>query len=75
MRINENGISREMTAEEIAELNSMEPDLSYTERVVTRIRKRYSINDELAILRQRNIKPDEFAEYNAFVERIKEEER
>ncbi len=32
-------------------------------------------DDELAILRQRDIKPEEFAEYNAFVEQIKAEER
>ena len=47
----------------------------YKQRVVDRIREVYSIDDELAILRQRDTKPEEFAEYNAFVERIKEEER
>jgi hypothetical protein len=31
--------------------------------------------DELAILRQRDSKPEEFDEYNAFVEKIKAEER
>ena len=35
------------------------------------IRARYSIDDELAILRQRDAKPEEFAEYNAFDESIK----
>ena len=47
----------------------------YEQRVVDRIREVYSIDDELAILRQRDTKPHEFAEYNAFVERIKAEER
>ena len=35
------------------------------------IRERYSISEELAILRQRDVKPDEFAEYNAFCEECK----
>lgn len=48
---------------------------TFQERVVNRIREVYSVDDELAILRQRDTKPDEFAEYNAFVEQIKEEER
>ena len=48
---------------------------TYQERVVSRIRKAYSVDDELAILRQRDTKPEEFAEYNTFVEQIKEEER
>ena len=39
--------------------------------IVDRIRDRYSIEDELALLRQRDTKPEEFAEYNAFVEQIK----
>ena len=47
----------------------------YEQRVVDRIREVYSIDDEFAILRQRDTKPHEFAEYNAFVERIKAEER
>jgi hypothetical protein len=32
------------------------------------IRKKYSVNAELAILRQRDSKPVEFAEYNAYAE-------
>lgn len=45
----------------------------YTEYLVEKIRERYSINDELAILRQRDTKPEEFAEYNAYVEMCKAE--
>lgn len=48
---------------------------TFEERVVSRIREVYSVDDELAILRQRDSKPEEFAEYNAFVENIKAEER
>ena len=35
------------------------------------IRKRYSVSAELAILRQRDNKPEEFAEYNAYAEECK----
>lgn len=52
----------------------LEP-IPYEQRVVNRIREVYSVDDELAILRQRDTKPEEFNEYNAFVERIKAEER
>ena len=45
----------------------------YKRLVNEKIRAKYSINDELAILRQRATKPDEFAEYNAFVETVKAE--
>lgn len=75
MRIYDNGIYRDMTAEEIAELEKNIPSIPYEQRVVDRIREVYSVDDELAILRQRDTKPHEFAEYDAFVERIKAEER
>lgn len=74
MRIYDNGIYRDATAEEIAEMYV--PDLiSYEERVEARIRERYSIGQEFAVQRQRDTKPEEFAEYFAFVEQIKAEER
>ena len=43
----------------------------YEALVVSYIRERYSINDELSIIRQRDSKPDEFAEYNRYVEECK----
>ena len=64
-----NGQYVEMTAEEIGK----EEVIPYEQRVVNRIREKYSIDDELAILRQRDSKPEEFAEYNAFVEQCKAE--
>ena len=73
MKVYENGIYRDMTEEEIAEMQT--PSVPYEQRVVNRIRERYSVDDELAILRQRDTKPEEFAEYDAFVEAIKAEER
>ena len=48
---------------------------TYEQRVVARIRLRYSVDDELALLRQRDTKPDEFNEYNTFCEQIKAEEK
>ena len=48
-------------------------DEVYENEVINRIRKKYSINQELAILRQRDTKPTEFADYNAFVEKCKAE--
>lgn len=58
------------------EVEDLQEDvIPYEDRVVTRIRERYSVNDELAILRQRDTKPEEFEEYNSFVEKVKAEER
>ena len=73
MRVLENGIYRDMTKDELLQIGGNE--LSYKERVIGRIRGKYSVDDELAILRQRDTKPEEFAEYNSFVENIKSEEK
>ncbi len=69
MKALENGIYRDMTDEELAQLETSKP--TYRERVVSRIREKYSVDDEIAILRQRDTKPEEFAEYYGFVESIK----
>lgn len=45
----------------------------YEFEIVSMIRKKYTVNQELAILRQRDTKPDEYAEYNAYVEWCKSE--
>ena len=44
---------------------------TYEERVEQLIREKYSINQELAIQRQRETKPDEFEEYFAYCEECK----
>lgn len=49
------------------------PEIPYEERVVAKIRERYSVDDELAILRQRDTKPDEFEAYNQYAEACKAE--
>lgn len=51
------------------------PEIPYEQQVVNKIRERYSIDDELAILRQRDTKPDEFEAYNAYAESCKKEAR
>lgn len=43
----------------------------YASLVEAQIRKRYSISAELAILRQRDTKPEEFKAYNDYVEACK----
>lgn len=82
MKIYENGTCRDMTVDEIEALKVASEEhemreresflaLPYAERVEYLIRKRYTISDELAILRQREDKPEEFAEYNEFAEECK----
>ena len=46
-------------------------DAEYSERVNALIRERYSDSEELSILRQRDEKPSQFAEYFAFCEQCK----
>ena len=55
-------------------LTEYEPEpivLTYEQLVRQRIRERYSVDDELAILRQRDTKPDEFAAYYEYAEQCK----
>lgn len=44
---------------------------NYPNRVSELIRQKYSLNDELAILRQRDEKPSEYQEYFAYCEECK----
>lgn len=74
-----NGEYIEMTAEEIAEMQAQEEQaqaeywstVDYGEAINNEIRKRYTESQEFAILRQRDEKPDEFAEYYAYCEECK----
>ena len=45
----------------------------YGDLVNEKIRRKYSTSEELAMLRQRDEKPDEYAAYNAYVEECKAE--
>ena len=75
----ENGKIREMTAEEIAEGETQNREaerrywqtVPYEEAVDVEIRKRYSVSQEFAILRQRDEKPEEYAQYYAYCEQCK----
>ena len=71
MKVFENGVYREMTPEEIARTNLLSEPLSRKEAIVSAIREKYSLDDEIAILRQRDTKPEEFKIYFDFVEDIK----
>ena len=60
---------REMTAEETAQMEAMrqqQPQISYDQLVSDLIRERYTVDQELAINRQRDTKPEEFQEYFDF---------
>ena len=70
-----NGVKTPLTEEEISEMKNELLNIPYEQRVVDRIRLKYSVDDELAILRQRDTKPDEFITYNEYVEQVKAEEK
>ena len=80
MRIYENGSYRDMTPAEIAEMEAQSTEqerqywqtISYDEAVDAEIRKRYTVSQEFAILRQRDEKPVEYAEYYVYCEQCKE---
>lgn len=58
-------------AEKIKEVDPKAWERCYENLIVKKIRQKYSINEELAILRQRDEKPEEFAEYYSYVEECK----
>ena len=72
MKVYDDGIYRDATEEEIAQMQM--PSVPYEERVVNRIHAVYSIDDEIAMLWKDPNDP-EVIEYRAFVEQIKAEER
>lgn len=51
----------------------MNYDKLKSHRVEMLIRKKYSFNEELAILRQRDTKPEEYAEYFNYCEQCKQQ--
>lgn len=52
-------------------LKNISKDKLYANLVSKLIRERYSVDDEMAILRQKETKPEEWQEYNAFCEDCK----
>lgn len=79
MRIYESGRYREMTPSEIAEMEAQAAEMerqywlntSYDDAVDAEIRKRYTVSQEFAILRQRDEKPEEYTAYYAYCEECK----
>lgn len=61
--------------EEVDEMPATFDETAYKAAVERLIRERYTVADELGILRQRDTKPQEFAEYNAFAEACKAQAR
>jgi hypothetical protein len=69
----------EATPEEIAEMKATNAQaereywqkVDYDEAVNAEIRKRYSVSQEFAVLRQKDEKPDEYAAYFAYCEECK----
>lgn len=54
----------------LAELNGKTAEM-YGQEVNRLLRERYTLSEELAILRKRDEEPEEFAAYNAFAEECK----
>lgn len=52
-------------------LKNIPKEKLYANLVSKLIRERYSVDDEMAILRQKETKPEEYADYNAFCEECK----
>ena len=79
MKIYENGIYRDLTLEEIAQMQAEAErqereywqSVSYDDAVSARIRERYSLDQELAISRQRDTKPEEFEAFFTYCEECK----
>lgn len=79
MKICENGIYREMTEEEIKAMEEQDKllekeywtNIDYEEAVNNEIRKKYSVSQEFAILRQKEEKPEEYQEYYNYCEECK----
>ena len=54
------------------EIQALRPQISYDQLVSDLIRERYTVDQELAINRQRDTKPEEFQEYFDFCEQCKQ---
>lgn len=79
MRIFDGNEYRDMTAEEIAAMEAEREaaereywqNVPYDEAVNNKIRERYTVSQEFAILRQRDEKPVEYEAYYAYCEECK----
>lgn len=79
MKTYENGIYRDLTPTELAEMEAQAAEqerqywqtTNYDDAVDAEIRKRYTVSQEFAILRQRDEKPEEYSAYYAYCEECK----
>lgn len=79
MKICENGKMRDLTVEEIKVMQEQDEllekeywtNVDYEEAVNNEIRKKYSISQEFAILRQKEEKSEEYQEYYNYCEQCK----
>ena len=61
---------------EIPDIEPIETTITkeqYPSYVAERIHEKYSVDDEIAIIRQKEEKPSEYAEYYAYCEMVKAE--
>ena len=56
-------------------LKNISKDKLYANLVSKLIRERYSVDDEMAILRQKETKPEEWKDYNSYCEDCKAKAR
>lgn len=79
MKVSINGITRDMTEEEIKAMEEQNnlaekeywTNVDYDEAVNNEIRKKYSVSQEFAILRQKDEKQEEYQEYYNYCEECK----
>ena len=71
MKIWINGKVSEIPDAEPIEIKITESE--YPSYVAMRIHEKYSVDDEIAIIRQKDEKPEEYAEYYAYCESVKSE--
>jgi len=65
-------VTGEVTTEYQEQIEDNTPIIiNYEERVIELIRQRYSVNQELAILRQQEVKINEYQEYFDYCEQCK----
>ena len=62
-----------LTEEQIQAERELVKKNQYENLIVSKIRQKYSINQELAIIRQRDAKPEEYQVYFDYVEQCKAE--
>ena len=75
----ENGVCRNYTPEELAQMEHSAKvaeaeywaNIPYDDAVDAEIRKKYTASQEFAILRQKDIKPDEYSAYYVYCEECK----